>query len=347
MRHTLGEPNNEIVGSALQAALDSASSSGDLKYLGQDAASKTAAYWDQVANSKSLQAHWWDFPRIIAHINQRICGEPVMGACAGIIKLLRDRYESRLPFQRGISVGCANGWKEMELLQAGIVESFDLFELSPAMIAQGQGISAERGLEERIMFHQQDAFAAVTGEELFDFVYWDNALHHMLDVEAALVWSKKVLRKGGVLCMYDFVGPTRGQWSARTLDIATSVRNLLEERRLASPWPTLPKFSRVVTKLSAEELTKQDPSEMADCGRILGCMLETFPNAKVINTGGVVYFAALSGLLANFHEQDDGTLIDSLLLVDDLAADSGETLYAFAHCVKDSAPVTKPRHRQE
>jgi hypothetical protein len=156
----------------------------------------------------------------------------------------------------------------------------------------------------------------------------------MFDVKAALAWSKKILRRGGVLCMYDFVGPTRGQWSDRTIDIATRVRNLLKEEHLINPWLKQQKFDRVLTKLSVEELIKADPSEMADCGRILGCLLETFPDAQVINTGGVVYFAALSGLLANIHEQHDGTLLDSLLLVDDLAAEMGETLYVVAHGVK-------------
>jgi hypothetical protein len=49
----------------------------------------------------------------------------------------------------------------------------------------------------------------------------------------------------------------------------------------------------------------------------------------------VVYFAALSGILANIDEEKEKALLDALLLIDDLVTASGETLYAVIHGVKE------------
>ena len=40
-------------------------------------------------------------------------------------------------FSEGVSVGCGNGWKEMELIRGGLVQFFHLFELSEVRIQHG------------------------------------------------------------------------------------------------------------------------------------------------------------------------------------------------------------------
>jgi SAM-dependent methyltransferase len=257
-----------------------------------------------------------------------------------------------LPFARGVSVGCGNAKKEIRLLCEGLVQHFQLFELSDFCIQQGKELAADQRVSDRAEFILGDAFALATGKECFDFVHWNNSLHHMLDVEKAVEWSYRVCKKGGMFYMDDYVGPTRFQWSDRMLSIASAVRGTLPERylvrhshgkvdtlkQIARNLSSLPGswnlHPRVLKRPSADSLRADDPSEAADSGRILDSVRKYFPNAEITLSGGAIYALALNDILENFDETEDRHLLDLLLIIDDLCADLGETHYATALAMK-------------
>jgi len=61
-------------------------------------------------------------------------------------------------FFRGVSVGCGSGIKEMMLVRAGIVERFELFEISEHRVNLGIETAEKRGISDRIEFHLAHAF---------------------------------------------------------------------------------------------------------------------------------------------------------------------------------------------
>ncbi len=77
-----------------------------------------------------------------------------------------------------------------------------------------------------------------------------------------------------------------------------------------------------------------DPSEAADSDKILDCIRLVFPDAEIIPTGGVVYHLALNDVLANFDDERDATLLQSLLLLDAALAGAGHSQYAVALAMK-------------
>lgn len=258
-----------------------------------DACARAAQHWSepQRCAPASARSRWWQSGTVVRHIDANICGRPISGLASGDITFLQQRFPGRR-FAGAVSVGCGNGYKEMALLEAGLVEHFSLYELSSTRIERGLARAQDLGLEERLCFHRAliDFDAPMGGR--FDLVYWNNALHHMLDSEAAVRWSRDVLLPGGVFYMNDFVGPSRMQWTDRMLAV--------------------------------------DPTERADSGRILPSVLRFFPDAEVIPTGGVIYHSVLNAILQNFDEEADRPWLDLLLLLDDLCTDLGDTHYAVA-----------------
>jgi ubiquinone/menaquinone biosynthesis C-methylase UbiE len=103
-----------------------------------------------------------------------------------LIELVRTQAKLQLPFDKGISVGGGTGQKEMNLLRQGIVNEIEVYEYSEARIALGKKIAKEQSLEDRISFIHGDAFEIVPQNERYDFVHWNNSLHHMLDVDKAV-----------------------------------------------------------------------------------------------------------------------------------------------------------------
>lgn len=211
---------------------------------------------------------------------------------------------------------------EMVLIKEGLVRSFDLYELSGKRIEKGKEIAKEFGVEDRVTFSQKDAFEVVPDSSV-DFVHWNSSLHHMMNVDAAVAWSHRVLKPNGMFYMDDFVGPTRWQWSDEGLAIGTRIRSLLPAKYLRNPYyPEKGRefFDPQVRRPSAQRVQQQDPSEAADSERILDSVRRYFPDAEITLTGGIVYHMTLSQILHNFDEasEHDTVLLDLLMLIDEL-----------------------------
>lgn len=281
-----------------------------------------AAHWS--TPPQPGKRRWWQSPTVLRHLNRVVCGEPIDGAWAGLSARLRQRRPQG--WDRGISVACGEGVKEMLLIQAGLVRHFDLFEISQTRVERGKALAAERGIADRMTYHVQDAFEAEL--PTYDLVYWNNALHHMLDTNAAVKWSFDRLNPGGCFVMDDFVGSDRHQWSAQELDVAESIRTMLPAQYLRNPLAPERMLPLRPAAPPLEDLMRQDPTEAADSENILPAIREHFPDAEIALTGGVIYHLALNDVIANFTEEEDRPLLESLLVIDEALARGGLTQYA-------------------
>lgn len=288
-----------------------------------------ARHWNRFdAKEKPSRIRWWESQRIVRHVNRKICGSPLDEIGAALPALVSQRFPARV-FEKAISVGCGVGFKEMMFVQAGLVDRFHLFELSQTRIRQGQALASKLGISDRITFHNRDGLSC-DDVGSFDMVHWNHALHHMLDVDQAVIWSRDLLSERGIFVMDDFVGPSRMQWSDRTLRLATKVRSALPDRLLGDPHHPGRRLSAKVTRPNRLALYLSDPTECADSGRILSSVAGRFSGAEIIPTGGVVYNLALMDAIHNLDEFGDAALIDRLLRLDDRCTSLGEFHHAVA-----------------
>lgn len=289
-------------------------------------------YW---SNRPASSGNWWTNRMIVRDINRRVIGEGYPEASRGALELGRSLMGAR-PRRLGVSVGCGNGVKEMALIRLDYVERMLCYDLAESRIAQAVARAAELGLSERIEFRVADAFTLHDAPQ-FDFVYWNNALHHMFDVPAALAWSRDVLNPGGLLLVDEYVGPSRMRFDDETLDYANAIRALLPERLVAHPSPGR-FYARRLSREWFEERIAKDPSEAVDAGRTLGAITDLFEAPAVRPTGGAVYFVALNGLIRNFDMSApaDRDLLAHLLRLDEIhaAARPEHTIYAVAAALR-------------
>ncbi len=311
--------------------------------------------WSERSKTKHVRLRWWHSQCVVKHINQKICGQPLEAFSGGINQRLLEISEGKT-LSKGISVGCGNGQKEMDLLKKGLIGHFHLYELAEARIEQGKQLAKTWQLEDRVTFHNGNAFEVETTAESFDFVHWNNSLHHMLDVEQAVRWSHHILRRGGLFYMDDFIGPSRFQWSDRNLALVDRILKILPEKYLVKPPGGLRKkgikgqikgllgkfflkgpknLIRSAKRPTVERMIEMDPSEAADSGRILEMVKRYFPSAEIVLTGGAVYHLALNDIIYNFDDDRDKHLMELLLVIDDLCSELGENHYATAIGVKD------------
>ncbi len=300
----------------------------------EDIQKKIGDHWSNVTAKKVL-SNWWEVPAVLRHINKKVCGRPIDGFSAGLTSRAFELAENAVPFKRGISVGCGFASKEMALIEQGLVDQFDLFELSEVRIAEGRKKAEEKGISDRVHFYRKDAFEVITEESCYDFVHWNNSLHHMLDVDEAVRWSHRILCSGGMFYMDDFIGPNRLQWTPRMLQEANRVRESIPQKYLQHPTIPGAQYQIKIDKPNREALMNQDPSEAADSERIMESVQRYFPHAEIKFTGGVIYHPGLGGLYHQLLSDSEGEeLLERLLMIDDRCSDRGDNHYGTALAIK-------------
>jgi len=290
-----------------------------------------AKYWSSVSKkAQPLKSRWWQHKVIIEHINQKVCGRSLPSPFAGFHYKLKN-IAPKDGFVSGISIGCGNGIKEIELVRQGIVNHFELFELSEVRTNEGIKRAKELGVSDKIKFHCNDGLETINSDK-YDLVYWNNSLHHMLDVSDAIKKSKRMLVTGGVFAMDDFIGPSRFQWTDTNIFYANKVRSLLSER-FFNKSNSDDKIPSQVGRPTIENMIKIDPTEAADSSNILPALNVHFPDAETMLTGGCIYHLCLNDVLGNFTDKDE-SLLKSFLLLDDALTDQGESHYCVSFAKK-------------
>lgn len=256
-------------------------------------------------NARTRWSNWWDSEFLRHYVNEQICGLP--GREDGIAVALRNHVAGRR-LARGLSIGFGDAQKELALLQDGVVQAFDLYEISPKQIAIARTKFEAAGLADRVHFLAQNPLEAPSGPR-YDLIYWDHSLHHMLDVPATLRWCRQALAPKGLLCINDYVGPTRLQWTAREARTANGFLSSFDR-----------KYGVVIPKVSKGNPVKRlrlflkDPSEAPQSDLIESACAEIFPGFRLRPLGGAMLNmcgsmvmgldAIPEGLLQDFAQAD-------------------------------------------
>lgn len=294
-------------------------------------------YWTQRTVHRQRTWNWWTCRPVIRHLNRLICGDALDGISQGLCQKAKQRLNRKL--EVGVSVGCGIGVKEMNLIQWGLVDRMICFDLSEERLNQAATEAKRRSLSDRIEFHRVDAFSLANLNEAFDLVHWNNSLHHMPNTFEAIKWSRSVLKPGGLLMMDDYVGANYIQFSDECLRFANRIRSKMPRKYfMVHPESGLKHIETECKRPDRARIIAKDPSEAADSENILPALRALFPDAEIVNTGGVIYFAALPPLYANFNLQDEGdrSYLEALLTIDEFytVLHPEQTLYAAALAFK-------------
>jgi hypothetical protein len=140
-------------------------------------------------------------------------------------------------------------------------------------------------------------------------------------------WSRRVLKKGGWLYFYEYIGPKHFQWTDDQLAIANSIRYMLPERWFIDPRDEKNIFPRTVRRPPLRAFVNRDPSEACDSDSILPALRCFFPNSEPKELGGLLYTVALDPL---YGAIDDDALLINILDLDETLAKRDLSLYVAA-----------------
>ncbi|KQY45708.1 hypothetical protein ASD32_10870 [Rhizobium sp. Root483D2] len=276
-----------------------------------------------------IPRRYWLFPDCVRAINKRI-GTDSAAWMDGLIDKLKAQLAGKI-LERGISIGCGAGGKELQLIKCGIVGAFELFEISEQRVEQGKALFASFGLSHKAEFRTDDGLTALKFSERYDLVYWDSALHHMDDTRHSIELSVNALKPGGYLVINEYVGPNRFQWRDEELRFMDAFRAALPDRFFSKSAGARIEATRKVVKPTIQQMIALDPSEAPDSEAILPAIYELLPDASVWLLGGAIYHIALNDVIANFQLPSDDALLKLAMLTDEAVSAAGYN--HFAACI--------------
>lgn len=286
---------------------------------------KASQHWDTI-KADQIPRRYWLFPTCVRAINRRIGSDSPLWMSA-----LTDKLKSQLDgkrLDRGISIGCGAGGKELQLIKGGIVQSFELYEISQQRILQGNALFASAGFADKAEYKAEDGLAALELPERYDLVYWDSALHHMDDTRRSIELSVNALKPGGCLVINEYVGPNRFQWRDEEMHFMNEFRAALPDRFFSKSAGARIEVARKVVKPTVEQMIAVDPSEAPDSASILPALSDILPDATVWPLGGVIYHIALNDVIANFQLPSDEPLLKMAMLADEAVSAAGFNHFA-------------------
>jgi SAM-dependent methyltransferase len=285
---------------------------------------RSARQWNR--NSRIRWSNWWDSEFLRHYVNEQICDLP--GREDGIAAALRNHVGDRR-LARGLSIGFGDAKKELALLQSGLVKAFDLYEISPKQIAAARTAFASVGMAGHANFLTQNPLSAPSAP-LYDLIYWDHSLHHMLDVPATLRWCKTALAPNGVICINDYVGPTRLQWTAQEAKAANAFLTSFDKKYGIA----IPKVSKG-NPLKRLRLFLKDPSEAPQSDLIESACADIFPGFRLRPLGGAM-LNMCGGMVMGLEAIPEG-LLEDFANADRECAGAG--IYHFAFGIWQRGPA--------
>lgn len=218
-------------------------------------------FWGRAFDHGGLRT-WMSEEPVRRYINHSVTGSPDVWP----IEWLQASVPS--PFASAVSLGCGEGSLERDLVSKGLCASILGIDISAAALKL-----AEARAEGRIQYREGDLNALKLPVAAFDAAFFHQSLHHVEDLDRCLAATASSLRPGALIYFDEYVGPSRGEWSAS---------HIREAADLFAQLPASVKRSRRL-KLPIDW---RDPTEAVRSSEILAAVSRHFRVAERRDYGG-------------------------------------------------------------
>jgi SAM-dependent methyltransferase len=261
---------------------------------------------------------WNDLPAVDQYLQRRSTG----GASHWWMQYFKDRYA--MPARRhALIIGCGNGWVERFLADLGVAEHFDAFDASADYLK-----AAEEQRGDRPITYRQFDWNTWVPERSYDLIVNVAALHHCRYLFRMTHLLSGALEPRGVFVHWEYVGPSRNQYTAAHLALMHGINESLPER-----FRTRERLSHTV----AEHIAG-DPTEAVHSADILRALDDFFEPVECKMLGGGVAYHLLWNNIDEFRKDDDEakTALDWLIRLDESLTEHGVVPPLFAFMVYGS-----------
>jgi SAM-dependent methyltransferase len=139
---------------------------------------------------------------------------------------LKRKYATP-PRKRALVIGCGNGWVERDLADRGVAEHFEAFDASQAYLDQAEALRRGRPIR---YFQSDFSQFLLSNSGKYDLIVNVAALHHARRLYRILDVLKQGLATDGIFAHWEYIGPSRNQYSHNHFALMRAVNESLPER---------------------------------------------------------------------------------------------------------------------
>lgn len=269
--------------------------------------------------------YWNDLPRVVAYLCERSTGDPSLWWMDHF-----KRTYAQAPFKRALSFGCGNGWVEREFIDRQIALHFEAFDASPDYLR-----AAEQARGSRSISYTRASFDDYVPGGTFDLIVNVASLHHVRYLYRMVHLLASALEPDGLFVHWEYVGPSRNQYSDAHLAVLSAVNQALPAR-LRTP-------HRLRQDLA--NFLNGDPTEAVHASEIRSALADEFDTVEHKVLGGGIAYPILWNNLAEFRKDDAGAreALEWLLRLDASLTDARVVppLFAYIVCRRKQEPAAR------
>lgn len=244
--------------------------------------SQTASYWDEYVSQPELnQAEWMAHPLVQEHFNR------VRGGLT-LEDWFINKYLAGKSVRRALGIGAGVASFELYLMHRGLVEAYDLYDVSSVALARAEETARAYGVADRVRFYCQDLSQLELPAASYDLVTFISSLHHVTHMESTLHQMYNALVPGGLLFANEYIGPDRFAFPEVDCQVAQRLYRILDPA-LRSPWPELP-------LPNPQDVINADPTEAVHSSDIVAVLSRVFDTLEITPLKNALTFIIWWGL---------------------------------------------------
>jgi 2-polyprenyl-3-methyl-5-hydroxy-6-metoxy-1,4-benzoquinol methylase len=312
------------------------------RVAGNDPAARVAEFWGS-PEREVTGLSWTEIPRVAANINRRATGDP------GIHWITHsEQFMGALPKpRRALSLGSGTGVVERAVRERDVCQRIDGLDVAEGAVARARGLARESGVT-GVEYRVADLNRDELPPEAYDVVYAHAVLHHIFALEHVLDQIRRTLKPGGVLVLYEYVGPAQMQFPREHLELADALLGAIPPRYRRHVRAGLDGTKDSAPRLSLAEMNATDPSEGIRASEIITLAASRFELRHVRPIGGTLLVLIFNEIAANFRDDDPEAqaIVDALVHVENVLIDSGvlPSYHAYAVCEKTDSALPAQTH---
>jgi len=279
--------------------------------------SRTVSKW----NATSASSDFWIIPEVRLRWNEKCSGDPDLE----YEDYLHAKYFAGQKGLRLLSIGCGTGSKERKYAKYPEFELVEGIDLASNRINTAEKDAIEAGLS-NIRYHTGDFRNYGFEKKAYDIILFNSSLHHFDRIDKLLRESVlPLLKDEGYLIIFEYVGPSRLQWTRGQLELTNT---LLKE--LPSKYRTRSNGRSKVRRAYRPGLIRMrfvDPSEAIDSASIMPAIHRYFNIIEEKNVGWNITHLLFKDIAHNFLSRDEETqgLLKYIFQKEDEFIESGGT----------------------
>lgn len=252
-------------------------------------------------NTVTRSSDFWIIPQLREHWNFKCTGNHKTEYADYLV----SKYLSGSTGLKMLSVGCGSGARERVFGKYPNFASIEGIDMAENKIREARENAAEPGLK-NITYYAGDFLEIPFEIGSYDLILFNSSLHHFNNIYNFLKANVlPLLKKGGLLVLFEYVGPNRLQWTSNQLKTSNRILSQLPDK-----FKIRANSSAIKKRIYRPGLLRMllvDPSEAIDSASIIPSVHQLFKVIEEKNMGWDILQILLKDIAHNFLDEDEET----------------------------------------